>query len=724
MPVPVPRVSPLPAHPVYKHHSSISEDGVTLSRLHRLSGNLPVSPSGPPPSFSSREEWINSLPSWRRAKPRRIWEDDLRAPLKRQLSEQFFQQGLASADNASAIKGQRAQACTPPMFHHSSDLVSDTIAQPHGGFNTASYECARQIMPPHYEDVEMKTASPEYPFNLESNEVLSDDDLSPGRDASSSPIEPVTPFADYVDRAIAAAEAYPLLYATERPEMHSASIPHLSQQLFCQENSSPGKAKAESAHVKAEAVIADTPSSPPFNDVYKKLAQPLSEWLADYMWKVCISGSCSPPSFRGISTSRPSATPTYLASSIHSLLLSTLLQPSAIFLALRYVVRLPVAFDYEFTDDAKQAKEMRFRRELLGDAFDTANRAAIESSAPFRLFVLGCMLANKWLDDHTFSNKTWHSISNIPIQSINRLEMYALGIFSHDLAISRDEWIQWLGHIKIYHRSLSSGHIQPISRPSANPHAIILKAVDELIQASHDGQHCKQPTFLGLEQRKQEQALKAEEEAKATAALDIDLDEDGPLREEYKPKRRVSSGSLSGDCSAKPPTDIWSGSVYGAAPPLKMLPPPAKWSPAGDEPILRERNGRGLQMPIQPPLDARNSHYMQNYGGYGYGAYDSGVWAVHGYIPAKPAQYAYDPHYYQVGGAYPTGVMYSHVQPQSFARTYSYLQPHFEHQCSDIRSTAAQVFACSPPTGGQWGTNGSYTSVPLAVPYQPAWIRA
>lgn len=71
-------------------------------------------------------------------------------------------------------------------------------------------------------------------------------------------------------------------------------------------------------------------------------------------------------------------------------------------LAVWYIVRLPVYFDAApFGPD--RVNEATFRATLLSDA----NPEASETSAPFRLVVLGCMLANKWLDDHTFSNKTW-----------------------------------------------------------------------------------------------------------------------------------------------------------------------------------------------------------------------------------------------------------------------------------------------------------------------------
>lgn len=110
----------------------------------------------------------------------------------------------------------------------------------------------------------------------------------------------------------------------------------------------------------------------------------------------------------------PSSPPSHLASSVHSMLLSTLLQPSAVFLALWYIVRLPVFFGPVNLDRELHLREICFREELLGEARLTYARDAIESYAPFRLILLGCMLANKWLDDHTFSNKTWWVIKFIP----------------------------------------------------------------------------------------------------------------------------------------------------------------------------------------------------------------------------------------------------------------------------------------------------------------------
>lgn len=104
--------------------------------------------------------------------------------------------------------------------------------------------------------------------------------------------------------------------------------------------------------------------------------------------------------------------PASLARSVRSVLCSTLLQPSAIVLALWYIARLPVYFNWQKHDGEvlPSHQQQEFRDELFRNDLSSLfgdDRDSLEFQAPFRLIVLGCMLANKWLDDHTFSNKTW-----------------------------------------------------------------------------------------------------------------------------------------------------------------------------------------------------------------------------------------------------------------------------------------------------------------------------
>lgn len=81
-------------------------------------------------------------------------------------------------------------------------------------------------------------------------------------------------------------------------------------------------------------------------------------------------------------------------------------------LSLWYIAQLPVYFDGDVAGCGVDlsASESEFRKELFSEnllMMTVEDRAAAEASAAFRLILLGCMFANKWLDDHTFSNKTW-----------------------------------------------------------------------------------------------------------------------------------------------------------------------------------------------------------------------------------------------------------------------------------------------------------------------------
>ena len=467
-------------------------------------------------------------------------------------------------------------------------------------------------------------------------------------------------------------------------------------------------------------------------------------------------------------------------SSVHSLLLSTLLQPSAVFLALWYIVRLPVFFDATSLS-ADHVKEIRFRAELLGHTHEGPGRDAMESSAPFKLILLGCMLANKWLDDHTFSNKTWsvvplslslniltsvlnrHSISNVPIQSLNKLEYLTLDIFSHDLSISSNTWSRWLAHVMSYHLSLSSpSHPQPISRPSTSPYSIVRMAIEELTQApaacSPSPSSKLEPVFLGLEERRKEKLEKQASTEGCIDVLEIDLDEDGPLREEYMPKRRVSGASsirhsISLDAAASnklvQPTRDWESRISQRfVDAEKALPPPAKWSPAGDEPILRERNrGGGSYLAVQPPLaNTIAPTAIPSYHQVSRAAPQR--WAPGaGYLPVKPAPMSYGygasyhPHVqlgchpYPIILPLPVSHIRSHSSDQNEFQSRNHLRTHsqsrFERRCSDIRMTAnesgptiqadAQWSAADHPYGYQ---SFGYPFGPLpAINYQTAWLR-
>lgn len=481
MPVPVPVYSKHPAHPVIKQGShSAAPQATSSSLLQQLTSNLPLPPQGPPPSLASREEWINSLPDWRRNKDRRVWEDDT-SQLYSQAPSLGFQAGLAVADNAMVIKGAPAQACIPPVstlltavdsqaaaaalasygmsdeeaddemsptdevmgwqsdsenspsdisdMSHRNVAMSMTHGSDHDGleyapdYRNGAYSAAHmnhQLGYPHQRSLDRGVFSPLY-------EEVSPE-LATGNDPASSPVGPNTPFGEYIDRAVA--DAQDVYYdsgrnATEAQQGHYNYAGEYCNPQCYQCQHFQAVEPAAQAPPAPEPVV--TPSA---TTAYKRLAEPISEWMANFVWKVCTTGMSLRPDYaqpsyvfprapsarvmlmplvvcRAFVRQYPALPPSHLAKSTHAMLLSTLLQPSAIFLALWYIVRLPVFFGPTCLGQ-EHTREIRFRNELLGDAHMALDREAIESYAPFRLIVLGCMLANKWLDDHTFSNKTWY----------------------------------------------------------------------------------------------------------------------------------------------------------------------------------------------------------------------------------------------------------------------------------------------------------------------------
>ncbi|THV05470.1 hypothetical protein K435DRAFT_106642 [Dendrothele bispora CBS 962.96] len=709
MPVPVPCLPKQPAHPVIKaHHTDNTNKGENLS-FHGLT--LPVSPTGPPPSFGTREQWINSLPSWRRS------------------PEQGFHQGLAGAVNAPVIKGAPADACIPPLsdvdMHISSDYPTDF-----GGNTTYSKRNSLNVV---YDHQTRGAFSPI--FEDQSPAARSEQDLS------SSPIEPITPFGDFVDRAVATSQHN----VSERGGYGGLTQIPFHHQQQQQSVTQPGvELPKEPVPAPASAPELMTPTA---TSGYRKLSEPLSEWIANFVWKACTTGLNLPARpIHNMSKTYSASPPGYLATSVHSLLLSTLLQPSAIFLSLWYIVRLPVYFGTVGLN-AEHVKELRFRVALLGDQ----DRETMENHAPFRLVVLGCMLANKWLDDHTFSNKNWHSISNVPIQLLNKLESLALDIFSYDLSVSSSDWSQWMSQVLSYHLSLSSPCFpQPISRPSSSPHYIIRLAIEEIIQApaaaSFDASN-PQPVFLGLEERKKrlakEQALNAD-------VLEIDLDEDGPLREEYMPRRRISGSASAHSASSEnhpPRQQNWEADRNAIE---RCLPPPAKWSPAADEPILRENNrayGRYVAVQPTPAHSVPAYHMLPMYQPtHEVAVYGSQPWLTHGnYTTVKHPPYmapafdfsavhrpppppAYNPLLFPFVLSHSRSDSYSHDQDTSQSSNHmrSYSQSQYEYRSSGLRMTANELTSVHNET---WGPAGHYTyPAPAFVPhpsvsYQSAWLR-
>lgn len=315
---------------------------------------------------------------------------------------------------------------------------------------------------------------------------------------------------------------------------------------------------------------------------------------------------------------------------------------------------------------------------------------------------------------------TRHSISNVPIHTLNKLESLTLDIFSYDLSISSQQWSQWLAHVISYHLSLSSPvHPQPISRPSSNPHSIVRKTIEDIMKAPSTCERAStvpQPVFIGLEERLREKIDQAECEREV---LEIDLDEDGPLRQEYLPKRHASNSASQHSQPRENVVTLEHSTVSSQKwknceiPQLKQLPPPAKWSPAADEPIFRDRNRvSGHYVAVQAPTVAascqpRDVGYNQTWGiPIGYAAVKSQLNYVYDCPPMLPLnQSNYNPF-----GHIPS-LAISHARSQSFSydqggflsRSHmrSYSQSQFDYQGSELRMTISDHHLADE-AGSRW----------------------
>jgi hypothetical protein len=60
-----------------------------------------------------------------------------------------------------------------------------------------------------------------------------------------------------------------------------------------------------------------------------------------------------------------------------------------------------------------------------------------------RLFTTALVLANKYLDDNTFTNKTWSEVSSIPINELNIMEMEFLSALDYNIHVSHTMYFKW-----------------------------------------------------------------------------------------------------------------------------------------------------------------------------------------------------------------------------------------------------------------------------------------
>ncbi|KAH6603699.1 hypothetical protein Trco_008474 [Trichoderma cornu-damae] len=69
----------------------------------------------------------------------------------------------------------------------------------------------------------------------------------------------------------------------------------------------------------------------------------------------------------------------------------------------------------------------------------------------YRLLTVALMLGNKFLDDNTYTNKTWAEVSCFNVNEIHVMEVEFLSNMRYNLLASKDEWEDWLAKLACFH---------------------------------------------------------------------------------------------------------------------------------------------------------------------------------------------------------------------------------------------------------------------------------
>ncbi|CAN8096585.1 unnamed protein product [Discula destructiva] len=85
----------------------------------------------------------------------------------------------------------------------------------------------------------------------------------------------------------------------------------------------------------------------------------------------------------------------------------------------------------------------------------------------YRLLTVALMLGNKFLDDNTYTNKTWAEVSGITVHEIHVMEVEFLSNMRYALLASSQQWEEWLDKLSSYY--VFCERLANIPSPSARP---------------------------------------------------------------------------------------------------------------------------------------------------------------------------------------------------------------------------------------------------------------
>ncbi|KAJ5620641.1 hypothetical protein N7510_004625 [Penicillium lagena] len=92
-----------------------------------------------------------------------------------------------------------------------------------------------------------------------------------------------------------------------------------------------------------------------------------------------------------------------------------------------------------------------------------------KKGSEFRLMTVALMLGNKFLDDNTYTNKTWAEVSGIAVHEIHIMEVEFLSNIRYDLFASKAEWARWHTLLGLFGDFFSQASMLPLESEQHTP---------------------------------------------------------------------------------------------------------------------------------------------------------------------------------------------------------------------------------------------------------------
>ncbi|KOC11907.1 mucin [Aspergillus flavus AF70] len=89
------------------------------------------------------------------------------------------------------------------------------------------------------------------------------------------------------------------------------------------------------------------------------------------------------------------------------------------------------------------------------------HRVRGKKGSEYRLMTIALMLGNKFLDDNTYTNKTWAEVSGISVQEIHVMEVEFLSNVRYNLFVSEEGWTQWHSKLSLFADFFNKASLAP-----------------------------------------------------------------------------------------------------------------------------------------------------------------------------------------------------------------------------------------------------------------------